>query len=239
MNSKNISKYKAVAAKKALEFVKSGMILGLGTGSTTKFFVEYLGDAIKNGELEDIKAIATSKATEELAKRLGIHVVDINDFQTIDLVVDGADEIDKDLNLIKGLGKALLREKLVESHSRKFIVIADESKVVNYLGEHKPLPVEVVPFGWATQQKWLESLGCKAELWFEDGKPVVTDNHNYIIRCWFENGIKNAPELAALIKNRTGVVEHGLFIDMADIVIIAGEKGINIKHKARREYEKN
>ncbi len=224
--------YKKEAALKALEYVKSGMVLGIGTGSTTKYFIDALGEALKNGSLKDIKGVATSIKTEEYASGKGIPMVDINHFQELDLAVDGADEIDGDLNLIKGLGRALLREKIVESYAKQFVVIADYTKAVRQLGKKRPLPIEIVPFGWLTHIRWLEALGCKVELWLEKEKPVVTDNHNYIVKCWFEDGIEDPHTLAVRIKQRTGVVEHGLFINMADVAIIVGKEGVQIKNRS-------
>jgi ribose 5-phosphate isomerase A len=145
--------------------------------------------------------------------------------------VDGADEVDPAFNLIKGLGRALLREKIVEIHARHFVVIVDESKIVSRLGRG-PLPVEIVQFEAPVNIRWLNSLGCRAELWLEkDGTPVVTDNGNFLVRCWFDGGIPDAYELARTLADRPGVVEHGLFLDMADDVVVAGSEGIYLMEK--------
>jgi ribose 5-phosphate isomerase A len=147
----------------------------------------------------------------------------------LDLAVDGADEVDTSLNLVKGLGRALLREKVVEIYAERFIVIVDEYKLVPRLGSRSPLPVEILPFEAEVHVRWLNSLGCKAELWREDdGAPVVTDNGLFLARCWFMGGIPDPYVLAEQLSQRPGIVEHGLFLDMADMVIVAGEQGIRL-----------
>ena len=217
---------KEQAAKEALGYVKSGMVLGLGTGSTAKFFVEMLGAALKDGSLKDIVGVPTSKSTEDLAKTLGIPLGSVEEYEVLDLAVDGADEVDPDFNLIKGLGKALLREKIVEIHAKHFIVVVDESKMVEKLGTRCPLPVEIVPFAAKAHVRWLNTLpGCKAELWVEDGKPAMTDNGNYLAKCTFKDGIDDAYALAEQLGRRPGIVEHGLFLGMARTVIVGTEKG--------------
>jgi ribose 5-phosphate isomerase A len=149
------------------------------------------------------------------------------------MAVDGADEIDPQLNLIKGLGRALLREKVIEMHARRFIVIADESKVVERLGRG-PLPVEILPFEHQVQVRWLNTLGCRAALWLEtDGSPVITDNGNYLARCWFETGIPDPYALARNLADRPGVIEHGLFLDMGSRAVVAGSSGIQVMERDR------
>jgi ribose 5-phosphate isomerase A len=144
------------------------------------------------------------------------------------LAVDGADEVDPDLNLIKGLGRALLREKIVEIHAERFVVIGDHSKRVERLGRG-PLPVEIVPFGAGSHVRWLNTLGCRAELWrADDGSPLVTDNGNYLARCWFADGIADAQALARALAERPGIVEHGLFLDMASLAVLAGPDGVRL-----------
>jgi len=223
--------YKRTAALKALEYIESGMVLGIGTGSTTKIFHDLLGDAIQSGKLRNIRGVPTSIVTEKYAKSRGIQIVDLSQYHSLDIAVDGADEIDQELNLIKGLGKALLREKIVEINAKQFIVIADSTKLVSRLGEKDPIPVEIVPFGWSAHKDWLNTLGCKAILWEENGKTLVTDNKNFLVKCWFVNGIKAPHQLARELNNRSGIVEHGLFLDMADIVIVAGKEGVNIMRR--------
>jgi len=224
---------KEIAAKKAFEYVESGMTIGLGTGSTTAYFIEMLGQKLAQGELQNIMAVPTSEDTARRMKRLGIPRAMLYDHPWLDLAVDGADEVDGRLNLIKGLGRALLREKIVETHTRRFIVIVDESKMVERLGSRVPLPVEIVQFEARAHVRWLGSLGCRAELWLEeDGSPVVTDNGNYLARCWFDqwqpSGIEDPYRLAHELAFRPGIVEHGLFLDMAWKVIVAGVKGVRI-----------
>ncbi len=220
---------KQQAAKKALTFIHSGMTLGLGTGSTTAYFVDMLGEKVATGDLSDIRGVPTSEATADQARELGIPLTTLEECSHLDMAVDGADEVDPSLNLIKGLGRALLREKIVEVHTRRFVVIVDESKLVDRLGQRGPLPVEVVTFQAQAHIRWLNTLGCRAEQWFEDdGSPVVTDNGSYLARCWFEGGIPDAYELAEMLSQRPGIVEHGLFLDMASEVIVAGEDGVRI-----------
>ncbi len=173
--------------------------------------------------------VPTSEKTADQARRLNIPLVSLEDTGELHLAVDGADEVDPQLNLIKGLGRALLREKIVEIHARRLVIVVDEAKLVSRLGEKAPLPVEVAPFGYAATLRWLESLGCRAEAWLEeDGSPAVTDNGNYLARCWFEQGIEDPFWLAQQLAARPGVVEHGLFLKMASQVIVAGSQGIQV-----------
>jgi ribose 5-phosphate isomerase A len=201
--------------------------------------VDILGEKLKRGEIRDIVGVPTSEDTAQRARGLGIPLMKLEEsasspaLPVLDLAVDGADEVDPQLNLIKGLGRALLREKITEIHARRFIVIVDESKIVSCLGRG-PLPVEIVPFGAEVHVRWLNSLGCRAELWVEaDGSSVVTDNHNYLARCWFDGGIPDAYALDRALAERPGIVEHGLFLDMATEVVVAGENGIRILERGR------
>jgi ribose 5-phosphate isomerase A len=229
---------KQLAASRALDFVQAGMLLGLGSGSTTACFVEQLAEKVNQGALPGIVGVPTSEDTAKHARQLGIPLTSLSDLiegsslPVLDLAVDGADEVDPGLNLIKGLGRALLREKIVESHARRFVVIVDESKIVSRLGRG-PLPVEILPFEVNLHIQWLNSLGCRAELWREtDGSPVITDNGNYMARCWIDGGIADPHALAQTLANRPGIIEHGLFLDMASAVIVAGVDGITLKEKA-------
>ncbi len=218
---------KAVAAAAALDYVQSGMTIGLGTGSTTSYFVDLLGQKLKNGELKEIRGVPTSEKTASRARALKIPLVSLDEVSQLDLVVDGADEVDPQLNLIKGLGRALLREKIVESHTRQFIVVVDESKLVDKLGTKGPLPVEITPYAAKAHIRWLNTLGCRAELWLEtDGTPATTDNGNYLAKCWFDEGISDVYDLAQKLAWRAGIVEHGLFLGMANLVIVATPEGI-------------
>ncbi len=217
---------KQQAAQQALGHVRSGMALGLGTGSTTAYFVRMLGERLQKGTLRDIVGVPTSERTAELARSLGIPLTTLADHPRLDLAVDGADEVDPSLNLIKGRGRAALREKIVEVHADRFLVIVDESKLVPRLG-HGPLPVEIVPFEAQAHVRWLEGLGCHAELWLEEnGSPVITDDGNYLVLCRFPQGIADPYALARTLADRPGIVEHGLFLDMADAVIVAGQDGV-------------
>jgi ribose 5-phosphate isomerase A len=228
---------KQQAAQRALAYVQNGMVLGLGTGTTTTEFIKLLGQKLRSGEIKDVVGVPTSEGAARLARDEDIPLVPLSDLSphqalpSLDLAVDGADEIDSSLNLIKGLGRALLREKIIESHAEVFLVIADETKLVSCLGRG-PLPVEIVQFEHAAQLRWLSTLGCRVELWLDNnGEPIITDNGNYLVRCWFTDGIPDAYLLARTLANQPGIVEHGFFLDMADIAIIAGEDGVQVKER--------
>lgn len=217
------------AARCAIDLVQDGMTLGLGTGATTRHFIDLLGEKLASGALRDIRGVPTSKETAALAERWNIPLVSLADYAELDLAVDGADEVDPHLNLIKGLGRALLREKIVEIHARRLVIIIDESKFVPRLGSRGPLPVEITPFEATAHVRWLNTLRCRAELWLEDdGLPVRTDNGNYLVRCWFAHGIRYPRGLARKLSARPGILEHGLFLNMAHSVIIAGQDGVRV-----------
>jgi ribose 5-phosphate isomerase A len=225
--------FKREAARRALDYVDNGMVLGLGTGSTTAHFIELLGERLRAGRVRDLVGVPTSEDTAERARAAEIPLTTLAEHPHLDLAVDGADEIDPDLNLIKGLGKALLREKIVETQSQRLLIIADASKRVPRLGAG-PLPVEVARFGVEVQVRWLEALSSRAELWRqEDGSPIVTDNGNYLVRCWFDGGIADAYALAETLAHRAGIVEHGLFLEMADLAIVAGAEGVQTLERGR------
>jgi ribose 5-phosphate isomerase A len=224
---------KEQAARQALTYVRSGMVVGLGSGSTSAYFVDLLGQEMRAGALQEIVGVPTSSATEEQARALGIPLSTLADQPRLDLAVDGADEVDPDLNLIKGLGRALLWEKIVEIHADRLLVIVDESKLVERLGRG-PLPVEVVPFGLEAHLRWLNTLGCRAELRLEDdGSPIVTDNGNFMVLLRFPEGINDAYALARTLADRPGIVEHGLFLDMAHEVIVADPQGTRVLRRDR------
>ncbi|KAL0464203.1 UNVERIFIED_CONTAM: putative ribose-5-phosphate isomerase 3, chloroplastic [Sesamum latifolium] len=228
---------KKLAADKAVEYVKSGMVLGLGTGSTAAFVVDKIGALIKSGELTDIVGVPTSKRTQEQAASLGIPLSTLDAHPHLDLAIDGADEVDPNLDLVKGRGGALLREKMVEAASDKFVVVVDDSKLVSGLGgSGLAMPVEVVQFCWNYNLVRLQELfkeeGCEAKLRLDgSGKPYVTDNSNYIVDLYFTTPIKDSGAAGKEIAALEGVVEHGLFLDMATAVIIAGGDGVSIKSK--------
>ena len=218
---------KKQAALHALQYVRSGHVIGLGSGSTMALFIKALGVSLKSGELSDIVAVPTSEETAQQAREVGVKLATLDECERLDVAIDGADEVDNDLNLIKGLGRALLREKVVATHADEFIIIVDKTKLVSRLGTRGPLPIEVVSFAVDSQIRWLTELGCVAELWLsENGSALLTDNGNPLVRCWFDNGIATPTHLASLIKSRAGIVEHGLFLDMATKVIVAHETGI-------------
>ena len=215
------------AGEEAAKYVKDGMVVGLGTGSTVKYTIIKLGEMVKEGL--DIIGIPTSLATEKLAREKGIKLGDLNDYDYIDLTIDGADEVDGNLNLIKGGGGALLREKMIAYASNYEIIVVDESKVKNYLGDF-PLPVEIVKFGYKKTMKNLESLGCKPSLRLKNEIPYITDNGNYIVDCKFEK-ILEPEKIERKIDEIPGVVEIGLFIKLANEVIVGKKEGIEIMKK--------
>ena len=223
--------FKVAAAEQALRYVEDGMRVGLGTGSTAAKFVDALGRRVAGGL--KVVCVATSQATQAQAEALGIPMSTLDEQQFLDLTVDGTDELDGALRLIKGGGGALLREKIVATASASMIVIADASKQVATLGAF-PLPLEVVPFGLAATRNMITALaadaGCEGELRLRtltDGKPFITDNGNFILDCHF--GSIDAPEeLDEALKLVPGVVENGLFIGIADLAIIAGSDGITV-----------
>ncbi|MFQ5854800.1 MAG: ribose-5-phosphate isomerase RpiA [Anaerolineae bacterium] len=219
------------AAERVAEFVESGMILGLGTGSTVFYVLRWLGERISQGELRDIVGVPTSKAAARQAREFGIPLTTLEDHSRLDLTIDGADEVDPDLNLIKGLGGALLWEKIVAVASRQLIITVDESKLVDRLGTRSPLPVEVVPFGWRLQMTYLEALGAQPTLRHTaDGEPYLTDGGHYIIDCEFA-GIDDPYTLATTLNAQPGIVDNGLFLDMADVVVVGTPEGVSVKRK--------
>ncbi|MCB9451619.1 MAG: ribose-5-phosphate isomerase RpiA [Anaerolineaceae bacterium] len=217
---------KQEAAEKAVMFIQSGMILGLGSGSTATLAVRRIGELLQAGELRDIVGIPCSTRTEAEAQKWDIPLSTLEVHPVIDLTIDGADEVDPALNLIKGGGGALTREKIVAQASQRQIIIVDDSKLSPQLGTKWAVPVEVIPFGYGSQQAFLESLGAVVTLRQTDsGLPYRTDQGNLILDCNFGT-ISEPQELANQLKQRTGIVEHGLFIGMADDVLVAGSNGI-------------
>lgn len=207
-------------------FVRSGMILGLGSGTTAREAVRYIGERLREGGLSDIVGVPCSVWIENHAREAGVPLATLEDQPRVDLTIDGADEVDPNLDLIKGGGGSLLREKIVAQASRHEVIIVDESKLSEGLGIRFALPVEVVPFGWTTQDAYLRSLGAQTTLrTTDDGAPFITNQGNYILDCAFGR-IPDPHALAATLKSRTGVVEHGLFLGIARDVIVAGAGGI-------------
>ncbi len=215
------------AGEAALAFIQDGMTVGLGTGSTAEFFIAALGRKLEEGSLKGITGVPTSVASENQARSLGIPLATLAERPTVDVTVDGADEIDPSLNLIKGLGGALLREKIVEQNSKKLVIIADASKVVPVLGTKDPLPVEVAQFCHRSHVEFFKSLGAvSATLRTQsDGSPFVTDNGNFIYHCRFPK-IEDPAALEAALDRRAGVVETGLFVGLAHVAIIGDDAGV-------------
>jgi len=212
---------KQAAAQKALELVQDGMLVGLGSGSTARYFIEGLGRLVADGM--KVRGVPSSRETAELAAELGIPIV-TEIVGQIDLAVDGADEVDPAMNLIKGRGGALFREKLVAAASKRFVVVVDESKLVKELGAGV-LPVEVLPFLWRTTAERLTALGLSLVVRGGEETPYITDNGNLILDVTVEGGIKKPADLGVELKKTLGVVEHGLFVGMTDTVIVAGPDG--------------
>jgi ribose 5-phosphate isomerase A len=217
------------AAARALREVRSGMALGLGSGSTVAHFLELLGHALAAGTLTDVHGVPSSTQTERRATAAGIPLGSLGDHPRLDLTVDGADEVSPELDLVKGMGGALLREKMITQASDRFVVIADEGKAVRRLGTISPLPIEVVPWEWSCHVSYLENEGAEVELRSgADGTPYETDNGNLVLHCRFPEGIEDPSALSAGLNARAGVVETGLFLRMADQAILAGPEGIRV-----------
>ncbi|HUP28044.1 MAG TPA: ribose-5-phosphate isomerase RpiA [Chloroflexia bacterium] len=218
---------KHAAALKAIEYVREGMVLGLGTGSTAEYAVRELGDRVRQGLR--ITGVPTSDRTAALARELGIPLTSLEENPHLDLTIDGADEVVlSTLDVVKGLGGALLREKIVALASGTEILIVDESKVVSRLGDKTAVPVEVVAFGWGAARSALEALGCEPTRRSDKGgQPYVTDSGNYLLDCKFP-GIAEPAQLARKIKQITGVVEHGIFAGIACTVVVARQDGVQV-----------
>lgn len=213
---------KQLAAERAVSYIKDGMVVGLGTGSTAAYAIKRIGKRVAEENLQ-IRAIATSQRSEEMARELNIPIISFEETEEIDLTIDGADEVDENLNLIKGGGGALMREKIVATNSRELIIIVDETKLVKRLGKF-PLPVEVVPFALTVVRRQLEQLDCTTSLRMQNNNPYITDNGNYILDCSFGE-IKLPAQLHDAIKAITGVVDNGLFIQLAKTVIAGYNDG--------------
>jgi len=218
-----MEKLKELVGRKVVEYIQDGMVVGLGSGSTAACAIRSLGEKVAQGL--SIRAISTSYAASRLARECGIELVTLEEEPVIDLTFDGADEVDPQLDLIKGLGGALLREKVIASASTREIILVDHSKMVDRLGTRTPLPVEVVPLAWSLVQRNFVARGLKPELRVEEDEPFVTDNGNYIIHCTFPEGIDDPVETDRWINDIPGVVENGLFVGYTDVVLVAEESG--------------
>jgi ribose 5-phosphate isomerase A len=228
--SHRLESQKRAAAEYAVRLVHSGMVVGLGAGSTAAYAVRAIADKLEHGELRDIVGVPCSTEVEAAAHRLGIPLTTLEECDTIDLTIDGADEVDPDVNLIKGGGGALLHEKIVAQASRREVIIVDASKPSPRLGTHQPVPVEVVPFGWGSQRRFLERLGARVSLRrTRSRQPFRTDQGNFILDCAF-GPIASATALASELDARTGIVEHGLFLRLASDLLVATDEGV--KHTA-------
>lgn len=232
--NKNTQNLKEQAAVRAVEFVKPGMVVGLGHGTTTIFAVRRIAELLQAGALKNILGVPCSIQVEKEAQHVGIPLTTLEEHPVIDLTIDGADEVDPNLDLIKGGGGALLREKIVAQASRREIIVVDESKLSPALGTRWAVPVEVVPFGWRTQALYLESLGADVNLRQDENKKTfTTDQGNLILDCQF-GPLSQPAELAAKLNSRTGIVEHGLFLGLATDLIVAGAEVVRHIERTKR-----
>ena len=221
------------AAEAAMSHVRDGMVVGLGTGSTAEYFIQALGTALRDGRLKNVRGVPTSRHSERRAEHLGIPLLTLAQCPRLEVTVDGADEVDPELNLIKGLGGALLREKIVAQNSATLVIIADATKAVTKLGTRSGLPVEVAPFAYETHEAFFRTLGAAPTLRrTADGAVFVTDNGNHIYDCKFD-GIDDPAGLEAALRRRAGVIESGLFIGMAAVALIADEQGVEERRRPR------
>ena len=220
---------KQMAAERGAELVESGMTIGLGSGSTATLMVQALGRKLKEGTLRDIRGVPTSSAIAAVARDAGVPLTTLDEHPVLDLDIDGADEVDPNLDLIKGLGGALLWEKVVATAAKRLVILVDESKLVPRLGSKAPLPVEVIPFGWKAHVPFIESLGGKPALRSgKDGKPYLTDEGNYILDCRFD-AIRSPAALEAKLLTRAGIVATGLFLGMTERVIIGKADAVEVR----------
>ena len=235
MPAQDMDIWKRAAAERATEFVCSGMTIGLGAGTTARMAAKRIAVMLAREELSEIVAVPCSREVERSAARMGIPLTTLDEHPVIDVTIDGADEVDPSLALIKGGGGALLREKIVAQASRREIIAVDASKTSPLLGTRRTVPVEVVPFGWRSQAAYVESLGAEVRMrCAPDGTPVRTDQNNFILDCRF-GPIREPRALARALADRAGIVEHGLFLALATDVIVAGADGI--RHLTRPSDE--
>lgn len=219
---------KRIAARKALDLVHPGTVVGLGTGSTARYFVEALGERVAAGL--DIRAVPSSAGTEQLARAAGIPIVGLDEVEGVALTVDGADEVDPDLRLIKGRGGAFVREKILAAASRQVVIIVDRSKVVDRLGGAHPVPVEVVRFGLHPCRRAIEAMGAEVSLRRAGEEPYISDNGNPVLDARFP-GIPDPAALEREINTLPGVVDNGLFVDLATTIIVGSDEGVEVRRK--------
>jgi len=233
IDSKTRRVLQQTAAEHAIESVKSETVIGLGSGATAAFALRKLAEHLRSGKLRDVSGVPSSVATASLARELGVPLTTLDEHPQLDLTLDGADEVDPDLNLIKGGGGALLREKVLAQSSARLIIVVDETKMSNVLGAQRAVPVEVLAFGWRAQQRYLEGLGAEVKLRrMDDDGPFLTDNGNLILDCSF-GPLSDPAQLAARIRARAGIVEHGLFIGLTTELICAGTQGLRRETRSR------
>lgn len=214
---------KEMAAREAVKSVEDGMVVGLGSGSTASIAIRLIGEMVRSGTR--IVGVPTSTESEEIARSVGIPIGELKDHPVVDITIDGADEVDPELNLVKGLGGALVREKIVAAATEVEVIVVDDSKLVDFICQKAPLPVEIVRFGHEATLRKLSALGCRPEMRMRDGKEFVTDNGNYIADCRFDR-IDDPQAMERSINMIPGVVENGLFIGIAKRVIVASGDGI-------------
>lgn len=225
--SEGVEGLKGRAAQAAFSYIESDMVLGLGTGSTVAHLLDLLGDAVRSGALSGIVAVPTSVRTETRARELGIDLIGLGERARLDLTIDGADEVSPELELIKGGGGALLREKMVAQASERLVIIADAAKVVDRLGTTFPLPVEVIRWGWQAHVRILEEWGATVTPRTDaDGNFVESDNGQLLLDCSFADGIPDPGALETALASRAGIVETGLFLGLASEALVASEDGV-------------
>jgi ribose 5-phosphate isomerase A len=224
--ARDVTELKRQAAFRAMEFVRPGMVIGLGAGTTAIWAVRRLGELRREGKLLDVLGVPCSRMVREEAERLGVPLTNLEEHPTIDLTIDGADEVAPNLDVIKGLGGALLHEKIVAQATRREIIVVDGSKLSTGLGIRAAVPVEVYAFGWRPEVEFVESLGARARLRRgDDGEPLLTDEGNLILDCDFGE-ISEPRELARKLEARAGIAQHGLFLGLVSDVVSASEEGV-------------
>jgi ribose 5-phosphate isomerase A len=228
----DVARFKRLAAERAVESIQPGMVVGLGSGSTAAFVVHRLAALRAEGKLTDVVGVPTSVGTEELARALGVPLATLEEHPVLDLTLDGADEVDPQLRLIKGGGGALLREKIVAQASRRVLILVDAGKLSPRLGTHWPVPVEVLPFGWRSQARFLEGLGARiTPRQGREGALYRTDQGNFILDCAF-GPLEHPEALATRLEARAGIVAHGLFIGLTSELVMAGPGGVEHRRPA-------